>query len=224
MMNRLQDRRTAAFTLVEIVIVVAIGGMLAAAAVPAFRSIGSRSSSTVEGAARTLRQYLRSARTYAVENRVKTALCYVQRPRWVGELEEFELPEKQDWWTGYVLVYEDSLENWHRFRGGQYSQRIPLPNQVHIEPGRFVDITADEAYQPEAMLEAFRGDPDRPYVRGYNAFKPSGSGTLYNGDSGWIPLAGQSKVYLYDERTTGRLAVNVVNTTGAVKITVEGTS
>jgi len=208
-MNVVRDRRPAGFTLVEIAVVVAIGGLIAAAAVPAFVNTGSRSSRTMRGAALTLRQYLRSARTYAVENRVKTAVCYVQMPRWEGEEGQ---PDK---WTGYVLLYEDRQEGWHRVRSGPLVQRVVLPYQIHIEPDRFVKATLDNV--PTAMQNAFAAE-----VTGYSAFKPSGSGTTFFLETGeWKsrPLVGQSEVRVYEDQVAdGYIAVNIVNTTGAVKV------
>ncbi len=230
-MNRARDRLRG-FSLVEMLVVVAIIMLLAAAAAPALRDVGSQSSRSMRGAAHTLRQYLRSARTYAIENRVKAAVCYVQMPRWEGELDEFTEPGMESWWTGYVLVHENPDGTWHRFRGGMYAQRIVLPDQVHIEPGRMVPDfrTTDDDLPREPILRAFR-DPDRPSdvpyfrVMGYTAFRPSGMGTVYRyvGDE-WvaIPLAGQSQVHLYDDRVLdGHITVNIVNSTGAVKLSFE---
>ena len=235
-MRKVAHRQRRGFTLVEIVVVVAIAGLLTVAAVPMLRNVGSRSSRSLQDTAQTLRQYLRSARTYAIENRVKSALCYVQMPRWDGELAAFqEGGTEENWWTGYVLVYEDPGNVWHRFRGGPFAQRVSIENPIRIqgdiESLRMVKVVTTTSSEEEPILGAFR-DPDRPSdvpfyaVKGYSAFRPSGMGTMrVTGIEGkWIPLAGRSVVHLYDERTglQGHISVNIINSTGAVKVKSEG--
>jgi len=234
-MSRAADRRQRGFTLVEIVVVVAIAGMLTVAAAPMFRNVGSRSSRDLQDMARTLRQYLRSARTYAIQSRVRAAVCYVQMPRWDGERVELQPGgSEENWWTGYVLIYEDPREEnvWHRFRGGPFAQRIPIENPVYISGDRknlrMVKVVESTDPADEPILSAFR-DPDRRSdvlfydVKGYSTFEPSGMGTILRGEN-WIPLAGRSVVRLYDDRVANEgyhMSVNIVNSTGAVKVKVE---
>ena len=232
-MSEVADRRRRGFTLVEVVVVLAIAGMLTVAAVPMFRNVGSRSSRSVLNTAQTLRQYLRSARTYAIQNRVKAALCYVQMPRWVDEPDEFEVGRREkNWWTGYVLVYEDPRGTWHRFRGGPLTQRIAVDNPLYILPARAGAVNEIEGGELEAhrqwsqnplsgrhhpILSAFpagRSDVHYQSVKAFSAFRPSGMGTRYMYDMDtWIPLAGRSVVYIYDDRVAdeGHMSVNIVN-------------
>jgi len=226
-MSEVADRRRRGFTLVEVVVVLAIAGMLTVAAVPMFRNVGARSSRSVLNTAQTLRQYLRSARTYAIQNRVKAALCYVQMKRWDGE--ELELAGQPDKWTGYVLVYEDPRGMWHRFRGGPLTQRIAVDNPLYMRGGRMVKVVTATSSEEEPILSAFKEielgvDPDVPRVavKGYSAFRPSGMGTMHVGGK-WRLLAGRSVVYVYDDRVAdeGHMSVNIVNSTGAVKVRSE---
>ena len=238
-MSNVVRRQRRGFTLVEIVVVVAIAGLLTVAAIPMLRNVGSSSSRSLRDTAQTLRQYLRSARTYAIENRVKAAVCYVQVSRWVdpdglrSESDEFlEGGTEENWWTGYVLVYEDPKDVWHRFRGGPLAQRITMEDPIRIQGDmsnlRMVKVVTTAEDEP--ILGAFR-DPDRPSdipfyaVMGYSAFRPSGMGTMHIGGLGgrWIPLAGRSVVRLYDDRVTeqNHVSVNIVNSTGAVKVKLE---
>lgn len=211
-MNALCRQDRAGFTLVEILVVVAIAAMLSALAVPAFRG-GNSEEKVSRNAALILRQYLRSARTYAIENRVKTAICYLHSKRNMDDVDEAK-------WNGYVMVYEDpDYETWKQLRGGSLQERIVLHHAAYLRPGRFVDRTGA---MPAGMMPAFERGMQGirvPDVKGYSAFRPSGSGTIYDGNE-WIPLTGMSEMHVFDERLGENvyLAVRVVNTTGKVKI------
>ena len=204
-------QHSAGFTLVEILVVLVIIALISAVAVPAFRGANSEEKVS-RNTAVTLRQYLRSARTYAIENRVKTAICYMHRQRNIDDVDRAR-------WNGYVMIYEDPFEGWKQLRGSVLQERVVLHHAAYLRPGRFVeDVTSSP---PGGMLDAFDGRLQGIYkadIKGYSAFRPSGMGTLYDGD--WLPLTGQSEMRVFDECLGEdiHMAVRVVNSTGNVRI------
>jgi len=208
------ERRSCAsgFSLVEILVVLAIVALMTAIALPALRGANAENRLS-RSTATTLRQYLRSARTYAIENRVKTAICYVYEQRNIDD-------EDSSRWNGYIMMYKDRDHGWRQLHGGPLQDWVVLNHVMYMRPGRFVDGVTTNV--PQEILDAFANNPQGltpGSVRGYSAFRPSGTGTVCV-EGEWIPLTGQSEMRVYDDRLgeTTYMVVRVVNATGNVKI------
>jgi len=120
----LTGSRVAAFTLIEMLVVLGIIGMLAAMTVPSFTKAGKKGEA-LESATRQLQDDLALARLKAMSGRTKVYVVFAPDLSWFGSLTAFQ--------TNYLFTNQAA----NSVIGGQLtSYAIFAPRQVGDQPGQ----------------------------------------------------------------------------------------